>query len=41
MRGGEEHVEHAPKGVLDVRGGVSNRPNTKNGVFLVFNVRKG
>ena len=33
--GGEdvEHVEHAPKGVLDVldmREGVRNRPNTKN-----------
>jgi len=33
VRGGEEdvkHVEHAPKGVLDVREGVRNRPNTKN-----------
>ena len=33
IRGGEEHIEHAPKGVFDVlnvKGEVRIRPNTSN-----------
>ena len=44
VRGGEEdveHIEHAPKGMLDVEEQAEHQECAHKGAFLVFNVKRG